>query len=229
MLAAAIVIGLWLDARFPWGQAATSAGVWLLFAWLVKQADRDRRVVLVACLLWATLGECFLSLVWGLYDYRLGNIPLFVPPGHVLLLLLGIAVAERIGERLAWTVPVVAAPLVVWQAWTRADLLGLPLYGVLLLAMWRGRARRLYAAMFVLALAMEFYGTALGNWRWRDRAPWLSWPLQNPPLAAGAFYCLLDALVLGTARLLGVRAAHGPRARAGDEVAVRRGPVLRSR
>jgi hypothetical protein len=32
---------------------------------------------------------------------------------------------------------------------------------------------QLYAAMFVLALAMELYGTWLGNWKWRALAPWL--------------------------------------------------------
>src|SRR5215210_997065 len=35
----------------------------------------------------ATCVELFLSLVWGLYQYRWGNVPLFVPPGHGLLYL----------------------------------------------------------------------------------------------------------------------------------------------
>ena len=35
----------------------------------------------------ATGVELFLSLVWGLYQYRWGNVPLFVPPGHGLLYL----------------------------------------------------------------------------------------------------------------------------------------------
>src|SRR5688572_27978399 len=35
----------------------------------------------------ATGVELFLSLVWGPYQYRWGNVPLFVPPGHGLLYL----------------------------------------------------------------------------------------------------------------------------------------------
>ena len=35
----------------------------------------------------ATCVELFLSMVWGLYQYRWGNVPLFVPPGHGLLYL----------------------------------------------------------------------------------------------------------------------------------------------
>jgi hypothetical protein len=56
--------------------------------------------------------------------------------------------------------------------------------------------------MFVLAWLMEIYGTTLGNWTWRTTVPWFEWPTRNPPLAAGAFYCVLDALVMATAAVL---------------------------
>ena len=61
------------------------------------------------------------------------------------------------------------------------------------------RAGRLYAVMFMLSLAMEIYGTWLGNWTWAEEAPWLGFTTINPPLAAGAFYCMLDLLVVATA------------------------------
>ncbi len=43
-----------------------------------------------AVLAWATAGELFCSLLWGLYTNRLGNIPHFVPPGHVVVFLIGL-------------------------------------------------------------------------------------------------------------------------------------------
>ena len=46
---------------------------------------------MLACLLIATAGELFLALAWGLYSYREAGLPLFVPPGHVLLYMLGLA------------------------------------------------------------------------------------------------------------------------------------------
>jgi hypothetical protein len=52
--------------------------------------------------------------------------------------------------------------------------------------------------MFVLSLAMEIYGVWLGNWAWASEAPWLGFTTLNPPLAAGAFYCMLDMLVVAT-------------------------------
>jgi C4-dicarboxylate transporter len=52
--------------------------------------------------------------------------------------------------------------------------------------------------MFMLSLAMEVYGTWLGNWTWAGEAPWLGFTTVNPPLAAGAFYCMLDMLVVAS-------------------------------
>jgi hypothetical protein len=52
--------------------------------------------------------------------------------------------------------------------------------------------------MFVLALAMEIFGTASGNWTWVSTTPWLGLVTVNPPIAAGAFYCILDMLVVAT-------------------------------
>jgi hypothetical protein len=56
---------------------------------------------------------------------------------------------------------------------------------------------------------MEVYGTWLGNWTWALEAPWLGFTTLNPPLAAGAFYCMLDMLVVATV------AARRPAAAAG--------------
>jgi hypothetical protein len=33
---------------------------------------------------------------------------------------------------------------------------------------------------------------------WAQEAPWLGFTTINPPLAAGAFYCMLDMLVVAT-------------------------------
>src|SRR3712207_6939644 len=42
----------------------------------------------------ATCVELFCSVVWGLYRYRWGNVPLFVPPGHGLLYLFALRTAR---------------------------------------------------------------------------------------------------------------------------------------
>ena len=200
-IAGVIVVGLALDQALDfWGQAITNLAVWGLFLRSLARARTEERVILTSCMVYATLGEIFLSLVWGLYDYRLGNIPLFVPPGHVLLFILGRELAPHLGPRLVALVPLAAAPFVVWLAVSGADTLGLPLFTIFVACLLFGEAKRLYATMFVLALAMEVYGTGIGNWTWRAYVPWLSLTTVNPPLAAGAFYCMLDLLVMSTVR-----------------------------
>jgi hypothetical protein len=164
----------------------------------------------VACVWISGCGEILASLVWGLYDYQFGNVPLFVPPGHALLYLGGLLIAERLPRHFGaygpWLVLMLAAPLVAWLAWTGADSFSLPLFLVFAAFVVFGPEKRLYATMFMVALAMEIYGTAVGNWTWRPHVPGTHLTTLNPPLAAGAFYCLLDV----TVNLLSALRRRGP-------------------
>ena len=197
IIAATIVAGLPVDQHWArYGQVVVSVAAWAVCAMLWLRSAPGTRRALAACLVIATLGEVFLSLGWGVYRYRLGNIPLFVPPGHVLLFFLGTRIAGRIPEGGEWTVALLALPVVALFAWSGRDTLGPLLYALFLACLWLSPSRRLYATMFVLSLAMELYGTWLGNWTWRSEVPWLGLTAANPPLAAGAFYCVLDLLVV---------------------------------
>jgi hypothetical protein len=199
LICAVIVLGLAFDQLVPfWGQTLTNLGLWLLLLCWIQQAPREEQVMLVACVVYATLGECFLSLVWGMYDYRLENIPAFVPPGHALLLMLGVILAARLPDWINWVVPLASAPFVLLLAVTGIDTFGVLLFAILIACMIFSQSRKLYAVMFVLSLTMEIYGTWLGNWAWRPVVPWLELTTTNPPLAAGVFYCLLDFLVMTT-------------------------------
>ncbi|HSN21779.1 MAG TPA: hypothetical protein VLS49_13955 [Usitatibacter sp.] len=196
-IAATILLGLALDRHWAaYGQAAASAAAWLVCLALFTRSPREARIPLAACLAIATAGEVVLSLAWGLYRYRLGNIPLFVPPGHVLLFFLGTQLARRVPARGAWIVAAAALPLVALFAWRGHDTLGPLLFALFLGCLWLSPSRSLYATMFVLSLAMELYGTWLGNWTWNAAVPGLGLSTANPPLAAGAFYCVLDLLVV---------------------------------
>jgi hypothetical protein len=211
-MAGVIVIGLAFDQTVEfWGQALTNIAVWALFLYWLSRAASEEQVALTACVVYATLGEIFLSLMWGLYDYRLGNIPLFVPPGHALLFVLGRQLALRLSMHIVAFVPLAAAPFVLWLAMSGTDTLGVPLFAMFVACLVFGEAKRLYAVMFVLALAMELYGTWWGNWAWNADVPWLGLTAANPPLAAGAFYCVLDLLVMSTVRAWRARAIVRPR------------------
>ena len=197
LIVATITAGLLVDQHLArYGQVIASALTWLLFLALWRRSQPGQRPALFACLLFATAGEVFLSLVWGLYEYRLGNIPLFVPPGHVLLFFLGTQLAQRLRDGGEWWIAALALPVVITFAWVGRDTMGPWLYALFLACMALSPSRKLYAIMFVLSLALELYGTWMGNWMWASQVPWLGFTSDNPPLAAGAFYCALDLLVV---------------------------------
>ena len=191
LILAVIAGGLAVDQHYS--QRLVDVSVWLLFLFFLWEARPRDRIALLACLGYAWLGELVLSPVLGLYEYREGSVPLFVPPGHVLLLMLGSSIAGAISLRLERIVPVVALPAVLLMGIVGMDTSALLLFAFFLACVAFGPQPRLYAVMFVLALAMEIYGVWLGNWRWADEA--LGFTFNNPPLAAGAFYCVLDWLV----------------------------------
>lgn len=204
LLVATLAGGLAADVRTDIvGQAVVSVGVWVVLFYLLDRVERDMRCGLMVCLVIATAGELFLSLVWGLYTYRLGNIPLFVPPGHVLLLLLGLSLARHMPEAAAHAIIGCVGIYSLAAAAAGTDTLGVALFLVLAAAsLAMPTQRRLYASTFVLSLAVELYGTWLGNWTWAREVPGMALVTTNPPGAAGAFYCALDALVAAASLLV---------------------------
>src|SRR3954447_12832331 len=74
-IGAALAGGLALDSWLGWtGQIAGDAWAAAVLGWLLLEGGSLERRALLTCVLIATLGEVFLSLVWGLYDYQFHNI-----------------------------------------------------------------------------------------------------------------------------------------------------------
>ncbi len=204
LVPATIAVGLTLDTRMPgWGQWLANGLSWLALAVLLLGSRRAERRRLVLCVIIATLGECFLSLVWGLYEYRVaGGIPLFVPPGHALLFAWGVHASRFAPRWLPWTTLASFAGIVTLGVLLRTDTEGVLWFSVLAACVVLGRRRRLYATMFLLATTLELVGTSMGAWYWHPEVPWLGLTSWNPPPCAGVLYCLLDLLVLKADRAL---------------------------
>ena len=194
---AMLALSLWADIHVDLpGQLAIGAVVWGLLLWLIAPLPASDRHMYLACIAIATAGELFLSLAWGLYTYRLGNVPMFVPPGHALLLMLGLSLTRRVPETAARAVLGGAGVYSVLAAATGLDTLAVPLYLILAVSVLSLPAyTRLFASSFLLTLTLELYGTTLGNWSWHRDVPWIGLVTTNPPAIAGAFYCTLHALV----------------------------------
>jgi hypothetical protein len=207
VIVATLAVGLLVDVHTDLaGQTALSAAVWMVLFYVLRSVSGEERRALMACLVIATSGEIFLSLVWGLYTYRLGNIPMFVPPGHVLMLLLGLSLARAMPQSVMYAVFGCATLYSLAAAVLGVDTFGVALFLVLALsALAMPSQRKLYASTFVLSLLLELYGTWLGNWTWAQNVPATALVTTNPPGVVGAFYCALDALVAAVSMLLARR------------------------
>jgi hypothetical protein len=197
LMAGTLALGLAADwQRGIAGQLLISAGFWAVLVYILCLVERRERQALLACLVIATAAELVLSLGWGLYLYRLGNVPLFVPPGHVLLFLLGCALARRLSEGVAGAIVACAALYAIAAAVAGFDTLAL-VFLLMLGVAWFAlrRERRLFASTLIVALLLEVYGTWLGTWTWSHEVPLTRLMTTNPPALAGALYSTLDALV----------------------------------
>ncbi|MGH2977767.1 MAG: hypothetical protein ACRDKC_05255 [Gaiellaceae bacterium] len=171
--------------------AVLAAALWRLAPLVRAQA--------VGVVLFATIGEVTGSLVWGVYHYRLHNLPLFIPPAHGLVYLSGIALSRSFRAR-----GVVCAAAVGATAWGIAGLTVLPRLDVagavgvplLLVFLWRSRSRATYAGAFLAVAALELYGTSIGTWRWASTLPGLGIPDGNPPSGVASGYVWFDVMAL---------------------------------
>lgn len=191
-----LLVGIPLDASAAaWAQPVVSAWTWLALGGVAALVGARERRDLAACVLFATAGELFLKDVWGLYEYRLGNLPLFIPPGHALVYATAQRLARRAPAALPRLVALVFAVVVGLGAWRGTDTFGLLWFGVFLAYLRVSAQPALCATLFLFALAIETYGTALGGWRYYTVEPWFGLTTTNPPVWIGAVYCTLETLV----------------------------------
>lgn len=198
MIVATLIIGIGLDSRgWPGIQAIVNLWVGLFFSWVVWSTDQlERRRLLVCCFL-AFIGEILLGWVWGLYRYRLGNLPMFIPPGHALVYAAGSRILPYVPKWLPLMVGLSLAPVCVFGALRGYDTQGPVWYCIILLFFSNREDNCFYAGMFVFALLIEIYGTSLGGWRYFECEPLLGLcTLTKPPLWTGVFYCALDFVLL---------------------------------
>lgn len=191
-------------------QSALAISTWVFLAVALWLSPREERVQVVTMVAVATFFEIIGSLIWGLYVYRLDNLPLYVPPGHGLFYLCALRVAqlpvvERFGTSIARGVLVAATLLMLGGLILRPvpDLLGLASWFVLVPFLVGGRFPVLFAVSFSMTMALEFYGTSMGNWAWAPVVPLLGIPAASPPACIGAGYCCMDRIARHLAPAVG--------------------------
>jgi len=195
------------------GQLVLGALTWVVLLAAARPLPTQRRAQVAVVICAATVAEVTGSIIWGVYTYRLHNLPTFVPPAHGLVFIGGLALSDALRRHARALVVVAALAATTWGVLgltvlprtDAAGALGVPL---LLAFLWRSRARAAYAGVFLVVAGLELYGTAIGTWRWADTLPGLGVPDGNPPSGVASGYVWFDVMALLVApRLLALLAA----------------------
>jgi hypothetical protein len=188
-------------------QLALGVLTWLVLLVALTRVPFERRVQTLGVVAFATVGEVTGSLIWGVYHYRLHNLPLFVPPAHGIVYLTGLALAARLREHTRAIVATAATIAATWgllglTVLPRRDVAGAVGVPLLLLFLWRSRNRAIYAGVFLIVAALELYGTAIGTWHWARELPGLGIPDGNPPSGVASGYVWFDVMAMLVAPMI---------------------------
>jgi hypothetical protein len=183
------------------GQLALGGLTWLVLLAAARPLPAERRAQVAVVICAATVAELTGSILWGVYSYRLHNLPTFVPPAHGLVFMAGLSLSEGLRRHSRALVAVAAAAAALWGVLgltvlprlDAAGALGVPL---LLAFLWRSRAHGAYAGVFLVVAVLELYGTAIGTWRWAEELPGLGIPDGNPPSGVASGYVWFDVMAL---------------------------------
>jgi hypothetical protein len=146
------------------------------------------------------LGEYFFSKYLGMYAYRLGNIPLYVPFGHAVLFarvfrFSKVSVVRKFHksvEQFFGSIIILFASIYLLFF---EDVFGFVMTICVFLLLWkRPKDRLFFFTMYLLVAILEIGGTAFGCWKWPNIAfgMFKFLPSNNPPSGISLFYFLLD-------------------------------------
>lgn len=204
---------LWLDGavvgRELNGQLFANLLAPLFLALLIVQLPRKRRLSALLFVPLSAFGEWLFSIAFGLYDYRLGAVPLYVPFGHAVLLSMGLLLAENTWvqsheKRIRLVLASFHFSLILASWIWLGDVLSL-LWGAAFSVLFfstRHTAQSTFPLILgVLVLYIELLGTHFGCWNWKLLA-WNVIPTVNPPVGAFACYVMGDLNALACATWL---------------------------
>ncbi len=203
-----LITGLFLDSyhfvRIT-ENAQWYANIVMFFVFIIVffQVNKRNKEQMIFAVLIGVLGEYLFSIVMGMYTYRLGNVPHYVPPGHALVYIsvLYFSKASAILKYRVKLEKIFAIFIFVYAAVflvVRNDVFGFVMtIGTLFILRNKPRERLFYLTMYITVAYLEIIGTNYLCWKW----PTTAWgifdflPSHNPPSGISFFYFLLD---LGT-------------------------------
>ncbi len=190
----------WFITKYHNGQLIANILMLLVFTGLIYRATSRSRELMIYAVLIGIGGEYLFSLGFDMYTYRLGNVPIYVPPGHAIIYMATIYFCKQRAiktftkflEKLFTGVVLLYATLFLIFA---GDIFG---FSLTLLTLFflrnRPRERLFYLSMYIVVAVLEIIGTRYQCWYWPDTAFGILPVIKsaNPPSGISFFYFGLD-------------------------------------
>ena len=169
------------------------------FIMYFRTVKRVQELMMYAVIL-GFLGEYLFSRYLGMYTYRLGNIPLYVPFGHAVLFARIFRFSKvSLVRKYHKSIEQFFGSLIILFASIYllffGDVFGFVMTLFVFLLLWkRPKDRLFFYTMYLLVAILEIGGTAFGCWKWPNTAFGIFdfLPSNNPPSGISLFYFLLD-------------------------------------
>ena len=200
-----IVVGLFLDSASMASittNAQTYANISMLIGFSVTFCSINKRMkeLMIFAVIIAVFGEYLFSIAFGMYTYRLENVPHYIPLGHAIVYVgvLYFSKASAILKNKRKFEYIFTSFIIVYATFyliLKGDVFGFVMTVITLLILYkRPRERLFYLAMYITVVYLEIIGTHYGCWWW----PTTAWDIipfllsHNPPSGISLFYFALD-------------------------------------
>ena len=201
-----LFLGLFFDSTyfsenyFKHSQWINNFFVILVFIYFYYKGTSRIREQLIYAFLIGIIGEYLFSLKLGMYSYRLGNIPHYIPFGHALVFLAVYnfsrkskirANAKKIESYQTIFIILYALFFLIFKY----DVFGFVMTLLVFLSLKKYPKEKLfYLTMYLIVVYAEIIGTTLNTWSWPKFAfnTFNFLPSANPPSGICLFYYGLD-------------------------------------
>ena len=214
-----VAIGLFFDstyfaAKYTNGQTIATIGGIAAFLVMYYRSNKKLREQMIYAVIIGFLGEHLFSIIFKMYTYRLGNVPIYVPFGHAILYRvvanfckkpLIILYRKQFEKTFVVFIVVYSTLFLVFAN----DIFGFIMsILVILILSYRPKDRLFYYSMYFVVCYLEIIGTTYQCWSWPKTFCSTVSFLQsaNPPSGISLLYFLLD---LATILLFNLRHLKG--------------------
>lgn len=199
------VIGLYFDGtnfaqKVPDTQFYLNIFSVITFLLLYYRSTKRTQKLMIIAVIIGFIGEHFFSKYLGMYTYRLGNVPWYVPFGHAAVyarvyLFSKSSIVVKHKHNIVNLLTIIIAIYATLFLILMNDVFGFVMTLIIFAILWkRPQDRIFFLTMYTVVAVLEIAGTSYQCWYWPKTAfniiPFLK--SYNPPSGISLFYYTLD-------------------------------------